>query len=55
MMDPSLHPIMLSIMVVAMFVLLWGGTRLLKTDRTKGVLMIICAVVLFGNLMIWTY
>jgi len=51
--DPSLNPIFLSIAVVAMFALVWGGVRLLRSDRTKGVLMIVCALVLFGNLLIW--
>ncbi|MES2988000.1 MAG: hypothetical protein V4808_08845 [Pseudomonadota bacterium] len=51
--NPALNPILLSIAVVAMFALVWGGVRLLKTDRTKGVLMMICALVLLGNLLIW--
>lgn len=54
MMDPELNPLMLSIAVVAMFVLVWGGVRLLKTERTKGILMMVCAVVILGNLLIWT-
>jgi hypothetical protein len=51
--DPALNPILLSIGVLAMFALVWGGVRLLRTDRTKGVLMIICALVILGNLLIW--
>ena len=54
MMDPELNPLMLSIAVVAMFALVWGGVRLLKADRTKGVLMIVCALVILGNLLVWT-
>ena len=52
--DPALNPIMLSIVVLAMFALVWGGVRLLGSDRTKGVLMIVCAFVILGNLLIWT-
>ena len=52
--DPALMPILLSIAVLAMFALVWGGVRLLRTDRTKSVLMIVCALVLLGNLLIWT-
>ncbi|RYD55371.1 MAG: hypothetical protein EOP60_06210 [Sphingomonadales bacterium] len=52
--DPALHSILQSIAVVAMFALVWGGVRLFKADRTKGVLMIVCAFVILGNLLIWT-
>ncbi len=51
--DPSLNPIMLSIAVVAMFALVWGGVKQFRSDRTKGVLMIVCALVILGNLLIW--
>ncbi|HVJ02876.1 MAG TPA: hypothetical protein VM662_11885 [Sphingomonas sp.] len=51
--DPSLNPLMLSIAVVAMFALVWGGVRTLRTDRQKGVLMLVCALVILGNLLIW--
>lgn len=54
MLDPALNPLMLSIAVLAMFVLVWGGVRTMKADRTKGVLMIVCAIVILGNLLIWT-
>jgi hypothetical protein len=52
--DPALNPILLSIAVLAMFALVWGGVRLLARDRTKSVLMIVCALVILGNLLIWT-
>jgi hypothetical protein len=52
--DPALTPIFQSIAVIAMFALVWGGVRLLKRDRTKGALMIVCAFVILGNLLIWT-
>lgn len=54
MLDPSLNPLMLSLAVIGMFVLVWGGVRTLRTDRQKGVLMLVCALVILGNLLIWT-
>lgn len=55
MFDPALEPLTLSIAVLAMFALVWGGARTWRGgDRQKGVLMIACAVVLLGNLLIWT-
>lgn len=54
-MDPKLGPLMMSIAVGATFVLLWGAVRIWqKGDRQKGVLMILAALVLLGNLLIWT-
>lgn len=52
MLDPGLEPIWLSIAVIAMGALVWGGWKQLRTDRTKGVLMWICALVILGNLLI---
>ena len=53
--DPQLNPLLLSIAVIAMFALVWGGVRTWRGgDRTKGVLMVICALVLLGNLLIWS-
>jgi hypothetical protein len=55
MMDPGLNPLLLSIAVVAMFALIWGGVRTWRGgDRQKGVLMVACALVLLGNLLIWS-
>lgn len=55
MMDPELNPLLLSIAVVAMFALIWGGVRTWRGgDRQKGVLMMACALVLLGNLLIWS-
>ncbi len=53
MLDPALAPILMSIAVLAIFALTWGGWRTLRTDRTKGVLMFVCAAVILGNLLIW--
>jgi hypothetical protein len=54
MLDPSLNPLMLSLAVLAMFALVWGGARTLRRDRLKGVLMLVCALVILGNLLVWT-
>jgi len=50
--DSSLEPLWLSIAVIAMGALIWGGWKQLRTDRTKAILMWICAVVILGNLLI---
>jgi hypothetical protein len=53
--DPALDPLLLSIAVVAMFALVWGGVRTWRGgERQKGVLMMVCALVLLGNLLIWS-
>ena len=54
MFDPALNPLLLSIAVLATFALVWGGVRTLKTERTRGVLMLVAALVLLGNLLIWS-
>lgn len=45
---------LLSIAMVAVVALMWGGVRLLRRaeDRKRGVLMIVAAVVLLGNVLI---
>jgi hypothetical protein len=41
--------------MLAVLALGFGGVQLYrKGDRKKGVLMIVCAVVVLGNLVIWT-
>ena len=53
--DPTLEALALSIAVIAMFALVWGGVRTIRGgERQKGVLMVVCAVVILGNLLIWT-
>lgn len=53
--NPSLNPLMLSIAVLAVFALVWGGIRIFRSgDRQKGVLMLVAALVLLGNVLIWT-
>lgn len=46
----------LSIAVIAAFALVAGGAWLLvkRKERKQGVLMLIAAAVLFGNVLIWT-
>ncbi len=46
----------LSIAMIAAFVLIAGGIKLMlgRNDRKRGVLMIVAALVLIGNVLIWT-
>jgi LPXTG-motif cell wall-anchored protein len=46
----------LSILVLASFALVAGGAYLLikRRERKQGILMLIAAAVLFGNVLIWT-
>lgn len=45
-----------AIAMLGMFACLIGGSYLISTgrDRRKGVLMIVMALVLLGNVLIWT-
>ena len=45
-----------AVAMLAAFALVIGGLRLVRrpADRTKGVLMLVCAAVLIGNVLIWT-
>ena len=46
----------LAILMVAAFLLALGGIHLLvrRKDRKKGILMLVCAAVALGNVLIWT-
>lgn len=50
----------LSLLLIAAVMLVWGGVTMIRKgdraggNRTKGLLMIVCAVVLVGNVLIWT-
>ncbi|HEY0148698.1 MAG TPA: hypothetical protein VGB70_06810 [Allosphingosinicella sp.] len=46
----------LSLAVLAAFALTWGGLYLLiaKGNRKQGPLMLIAALVLIGNVLVWT-
>ncbi|WHU03333.1 MULTISPECIES: hypothetical protein [unclassified Sphingomonas] len=52
MLNPALEPLWLSIAVIAMGLLVWGGWRQFRADRTKAILMWVCALVILGNLLI---
>lgn len=46
---------LLSLAVLGMFALLWGGVvQLRRGVRHKGALMLAAALVVLGNLLIWT-
>ncbi len=49
-------PMLLSIVMIAATLLLVFGVRLTRHPETRrrGVLMIVCAAVFVGNVMIWT-
>jgi hypothetical protein len=59
-MTPAASPltsILAAVMMIAVFALTWGGIHLLRrsrADRIKGVLMLVCAAVILGNVLIWT-
>ena len=46
----------LGLAMLAAFVLAWGAVKLLRTggDRKRGVLMLVAALVLLGNVLILT-
>ena len=52
----GLPALLLTIAVIAVFLLVIGAIRLLRAgDRTKGVLMLAAATVLLGNVLIWSW
>jgi hypothetical protein len=52
--DPALGPWLQSLVVIAVLVIAWGGVRTWRGgDRQKGALMLVCALVILGNLLIW--
>ena len=55
-MQSGLGAVLLSITMIAAFLLGAGGIWLIvkQRDRKKGLLMIVAAVVLVGNVLIWT-
>lgn len=51
----QLNDLMLTIAVLAVGALGWGGARTwVRGDRTRGLLMIACAAVVLMNVLIWT-
>lgn len=49
-------PWLLSLAVLAVFALVYGGVRLIlgRKERGKGVLMLVAALVILGNLLLWS-
>jgi hypothetical protein len=43
-----------AIAMLAVFGLLWGGVLVWKRDRQRAVLMLVCALVILANVLIWT-
>ncbi len=45
----------LALLMLAAGILIFGGIRLIRCgERGKGMLMILCAIVMVGNVAIWT-
>lgn len=57
MMSGQSFDLFLTIAMLAIFALVAGGIVLLRRgqDRKRGVLMLVAALVLFGNVLIWTW
>jgi hypothetical protein len=50
----GLYPVTMSIAILAVLALAWGGATVLRRgDRLRGALMLACAVVILGNVLIW--
>ena len=56
MLSKSTFDAMLSITMLVIAALAWGGIVLLKrgADRRRGILMLVAAAVLLGNVLLWT-
>ena len=56
MLSPSTFDAMLSITMVVIVALVWGGVILMRcgNDRKRAILMLVAALVLLGNVLIWT-
>jgi hypothetical protein len=55
-MQSGLIATLLSIMMLAAFLLAGGGIWLIwrRREKGKGILMLVAALVLFGNVLVWT-
>ena len=51
------EPALLSVCMIAVLALVLGGARILikKSEKKQGVLMLIAAVVLLANVLIWAW
>lgn len=49
--------VLMSLSMFAFIVLVWGGIVLLRrgNDRKRAILMLTAAVVLLGNILVWTW
>jgi len=53
-MTGELGATLMSIAVIGTFLLIWGGVRVIRAgDRQKGVLMLVAALVLLANVLVW--
>jgi hypothetical protein len=51
----GLYPLTMGIAMLAVLALAWGGVTVLRRgDRQRGVLMLVCALVILANVLIWT-
>lgn len=51
----GLYPFTMGIAMLAVLALAWGGVAVLRRgDRQRGILMLICALVILANVLIWT-
>ncbi|WP_313538342.1 hypothetical protein [Sphingomonas sp.] len=51
----GLYPLTMGIAMLAVFALAWGGVTVLRRgDRQRGVLMLVCVLVILANVLIWT-
>ena len=44
----------LTLGMIAALILFAGGVKMMRRERQRGVLMIVAAVVIFANVLIWT-
>ncbi len=51
---PGLASLTMGIAMLAVLALAWGGVAVLRRgDRQRGVLMLICGLVILANVLIW--
>lgn len=57
MLSQETFDVLLSVAMLVVIALVWGGTFLLRrgTDRKRAVLMLLAALVLLGNILIWSW
>ncbi|MBK8859518.1 MAG: hypothetical protein IPN48_00715 [Sphingomonadales bacterium] len=57
MLSQETFDVLLSVAMLVVIALVWGGIFLLRrgTDRKRAVLMLLAALVLLGNILIWTW